>query len=120
MYDKYLFQERREIERLVVKGLSKLDGDLEGEYFPLAGILVKNFFTIHEYAKNLINFFSGSRSFEAKPTGMSHEKEEYLRGKGNLFQEPDSTLLLSSGCGRHWPDARGIFHNKDRLKYFSD
>merc|ERR1712037_515177 len=25
--------------------------------------------------------------------------------------EPDSTLLLSSGCGRHWPDARGIFHN---------
>jgi len=85
------FEERREIERLVVKGLSKLDGDLEGEYFPLAG----------------------SRSFEAKPTGMSHEKEEYLRGKGNLFQEPDSTLLLSSGCGRHWPDARGIFHNKD-------
>jgi len=28
-----------------------------------------------------------------------------------LFQEPDSTLLLSSGMGRHWPDARGIFHN---------
>ena len=23
-----------------------------------------------------------------------------------------STLLLSSGCGRHWPDARGIFHNE--------
>ena len=22
------------------------------------------------------------------------------------------TLLLSSGCGRHWPDARGIFHNE--------
>ena len=42
---------------------------------------------------------------------MSGEKEEYLRSKGNLFQEPDSTLLLSSGCGRHWPDARGIFHN---------
>ena len=60
---------------------------------------------------------------------MSEEKENYLREKGNLFQEPDSTLLLSSGCGRHWPDARGtlalililnynsensgIFHNKD-------
>merc|ERR1712159_673312 len=28
------------------------------------------------------------------------------------FQEPDSTLLLSSGCGRHWRDARGIFHNE--------
>merc|ERR1711962_1939454 len=23
-----------------------------------------------------------------------------------------STLLLSSGCGRHWPDARDIFHNE--------
>merc|ERR1712014_326405 len=40
------------------------------------------------------------------------EKEEELRNNGNLFQEPDSTLLLSSGCGRHWPDARGIFHNE--------
>jgi len=38
---------------------------------------------------------------------MSEEKENNLREKGNLFQEPDSTLLLSSGCGRHWPDARG-------------
>merc|ERR550537_1445165 len=43
--------------------------------------------------------------------GMSHAKEEELRTNGNLFQEPDSTLLLSSGCGRHWPDARGIFCN---------
>merc|ERR1712176_1271983 len=42
---------------------------------------------------------------------MSKEKEEELRNNGNLFQEPDSTLLLSSGCGRHWPDSRGIFHN---------
>ena len=44
---------------------------------------------------------------------MSLEKEDELRTNGNLFQEPDSTLLLSSGCGRHWPDARGIYHNND-------
>ena len=44
---------------------------------------------------------------------MSLEKEDQLRNNGNLFQEPDSTLLLSSGCGRHWPDARGIFHNNE-------
>jgi len=31
-----------------------------------------------------------------------------------LFQEPDSTLLLSGGMGRHWPDARGIYHNNDQ------
>merc|ERR1712070_1064701 len=41
------------------------------------------------------------------------EKEEQLRKKGNLFQEPDSTLLLASGMGRHWPDGRGVFHNND-------
>merc|ERR1719253_114095 len=55
----------------------------------------------------------GSRSYAPKPEGMSVEKEEKLRKAGNLFQEPDSTLLLSSGCGRHWPDARGIFHNDE-------
>jgi len=85
------FEERREVERVVVKGLLNMTGDLAGDYFPLAG----------------------SRSYAPKPNGMSHEKEESLRSRGNLFQEPDSTLLLSSGCGRHWPDARGIFHNND-------
>jgi creatine kinase len=69
-----------------------MTGDLAGDYFPLAG----------------------SRSYASMPNGMSHEKEESLRSAGNLFQEPDSTLLLSSGCGRHWPDARGIFHNNDQ------
>merc|ERR1712176_424150 len=83
------FEERRELERVIVKGLEGLTGELKGEYFPL----------------------HGSQSFAAKPGGMSEEKEEALRKNGNLFQEPDSTLLLSSGCGRHWPDARGIFHN---------
>lgn len=32
------FEERREIERVLVKGLQKLEGDLAGEYFPLAGL----------------------------------------------------------------------------------
>merc|ERR1711970_1257810 len=85
------FDERREVERVVVKGLLNMTGDLAGDYFPLAG----------------------SRSYAAKPGGMTEAKEESLRSRGNLFQEPDSTLLLSSGCGRHWPDARGIFHNND-------
>ena len=31
------FEERREIEKAIVNGLMKLDGDLAGEYFPLAG-----------------------------------------------------------------------------------
>jgi creatine kinase len=82
------FEQRRELERVIVSGLKKMDGELEGEYFGLFGS-------------------------ESMPgAAMTKEKGEYLRNKGNLFQEPDSTLLLSSGCGRHWPDARGIFHNK--------
>merc|ERR1712055_1208594 len=85
------FEERREVERVVVKGLLNMTGDLKGAYFPLAG----------------------SRSYAAMPGGMTEDKENSLRSRGNLFQEPDSTLLLSSGCGRHWPDARGIFHNDD-------
>jgi creatine kinase len=64
-----------------------MEGELKGQYFPL----------------------HGSQSY---PGAMDEAKEERLRKSGNLFQEPDSTLLLSSGCGRHWPDARGIFHNE--------
>jgi creatine kinase len=82
------FEQRRETERVIVNGLNKLEGELKGKYFPL----------------------NGSRSM-GDDAGMSKEKEEALRSNGNLFQEPDSTLLLSSGCGRHWPDARGIYHN---------
>jgi creatine kinase len=69
-----------------------MEGDLKGDYYPL----------------------HGSKSYAPKPNGMSHEKEEALRKMGNLFQEPDSTLLLASGMGRHWPDARGVFHNEEK------
>jgi creatine kinase len=83
------FESRRKLEEVVVRALLKLEGDLKGDYYPL----------------------HGSHSYPLKPNGMSHGKEEKLRSAGNLFQEPDSTLLLASGMGRHWPDARGIFHN---------
>merc|ERR1719198_1170070 len=42
---------------------------------------------------------------------MTSADEEKMREEHFLFQEPDSTLLLSSGMGRHWPDGRGIFAN---------
>jgi creatine kinase len=83
------FDDRRKLEALCVKGLMSMEGDLKGDYFPL----------------------HGSKSYDKKPEGMPVEKEEELRSMGNLFQEPDSTLLLASGMGRHWPDGRGVFHN---------
>jgi len=86
------FEERRKLEGAVVEALLGMEGDLKGDYFPL----------------------HGSRSYAAKPEGMDHATEESLRSCGNLFQEPDSTLLLASGMGRHWPDGRGIFCNDKR------
>jgi len=84
------FDQRRKLEALAVKGLLAMEGDLKGDYYPL----------------------HGSHSYGPKPDGMPEEKEEELRKMGNLFQEPDSTLLLASGMGRHWPDGRGVFHNE--------
>merc|ERR1711998_543984 len=89
------FEERRELEALCVKGLLSMTGDLKGDYFPL----------------------HGSHSYGPKPDGMPEEKEEELRKMGNLFQEPDSTLLLASGMGRHWPDGRGVFCNDARTLF---
>ncbi|KAF4741186.1 Creatine kinase S-type, mitochondrial, partial [Perkinsus olseni] len=86
------FEERRELERIIVKGLLNLKEELKGDYYPL----------------------HGSKSYEPKPGGMTREQEEDMRENHFLFQEPDSTLLLSSGMGRHWPDARGIFHNDEK------
>merc|ERR1719166_370995 len=85
------YEERNALEKLIVDALLKMDGDLKGDYFPL----------------------NGSTSYAAKPQGMTHEKEKELRDCGNLFQEPDSTLLLASGMARHWPHGRGVFHNND-------
>lgn len=84
--------ERRKVETMVSGALRNLDGDLAGDYYPLAG----------------------STSYAPKPGGMTHAEEEQLRVDHFLFQEPDSTLLISSGMERDWPDARGIFHNKDK------
>merc|ERR1719271_1429726 len=81
--------ERREVERVVTKALISFKDDMKGLYFPLAG----------------------SKSYVPKPGGMSFEQEDRMREDHFLFQEPDSTLLLASGMGRHWPDGRGIFTN---------
>jgi len=86
------FEERRQLEALCVKALLNMGGDLKGDYYPL----------------------NGSHSYAPKPDGMTHAKEKDLRSMGNLFQEPDSTLLLAAGMGRHWPDGRGVFHNDQK------
>jgi creatine kinase len=80
--------ERKKAEELLANAFSQLQDDqLRGSYFPLRG----------------------STSYEKKPQGMSVEEEEELKKYHFLFQEPDSSVLLCSGIGRHWPEARGVF-----------
>ena len=72
---------------MLAKSLLGLKGELKGDYFALAG----------------------SQSYVPKPGGMTYAEETQMRDEGLLFDSPpDSTLLLSSGRGRDWPDARGV------------
>jgi len=84
--------ERREVERLLVQALESLTDDLGGEYLPLRG----------------------SDSYPARPGGMTRNEEDKLRAENSIFDEPDSEVLLSSGYGRQWPDARGVFVDTTR------
>ncbi|XP_066912788.1 creatine kinase, testis isozyme-like isoform X3 [Clytia hemisphaerica] len=47
-------------------------------------------------------------------TGMSEEDQNQLIEDHFLFDKPVSPLLTASGMARDWPDARGIWHNKDK------
>ena len=84
------YQERVAVERIATTAFLSLEGDLKGDYFPLAG----------------------SNTYAAKPNGITHEEEEQLRNDHFLFQEPDSTLLLAGHMERDWPHGRGIFCNE--------
>merc|ERR1711881_672907 len=83
------FEERRKLEKAITDALLTMGGELPGS---------------KANPQNDPDFASG----------MSEAYGKELLAMGNLFQEPDSTLLLSGGMGRHWPDARGIFHNDQK------
>lgn len=87
-------QQRVEVERVLARALGGLPaGAGAGEYFPL----------------------SASRSYGPKPRGMGGEDAERLESEGLLFRHPDSVLQLSSGVGRCWPEARGVFVGADGI-----
>jgi creatine kinase len=82
--------QRKELEGIVTKALSTLDGELKGDYYPLAG----------------------SNTYEPKPNGIDVETEKRLIQDHFLFQAPDEPMLLSWRMERDWPHARGIYHNE--------
>jgi len=76
-------KQRRTVEKLLVKALGGMKGELEGKYYPLGG--------------------------------MTKDEENDLQSSGFLFQKPTpNNVLANCGAARDWPDARGIFHNKDK------
>eukprot|EP00927_Polykrikos_kofoidii_P083263 TRINITY_DN8487_c3_g1_i1.p1 TRINITY_DN8487_c3_g1~~TRINITY_DN8487_c3_g1_i1.p1 ORF type:complete len:620 (-),score=127.35 TRINITY_DN8487_c3_g1_i1:118-1977(-) len=79
--------QRREVEQRLAGAFLKLGGELEGHYYPLRG----------------------SSTYPGRPGGMSLAEEEQLRDADALFDAPTSALILSSGAGRNWPEARGVF-----------
>merc|ERR1712176_1610070 len=81
--------QRKELEGIVVGALSRLQGSLKGDYYPLAG----------------------STTYAPKPKGIDKATEERLIKDKFLFQEPDEPMLLSWRMERDWPHARGIYHN---------
>merc|ERR1712232_692658 len=82
--------QRKEPEGIVVSALATLDGNLKGDYYPLAG----------------------STTYAPKPNGIDKATEERLISEHFLFQAPDEPMLLSWRMERDWPHARGIYHNE--------
>lgn len=45
---------------------------------------------------------------------MTEADQDQLIADHFLFDKPVSPLLTCAGMARDWPDARGIFHNKNK------
>merc|ERR1711904_116769 len=86
--------QRKELEAIVVSALAGLEGELKGDYYPLAG--------------------SVTDPTGKWPTGIDKATEEGLIKDHFLFQEPDEPMLLSWRMERDWPHARGIYHNEEK------
>mmetsp|Transcript_32620 Transcript_32620/g.73083 ORF Transcript_32620/g.73083 Transcript_32620/m.73083 type:complete len:338 (-) Transcript_32620:12-1025(-) len=83
------FEERREVEALVAKGLDALGGELGGTYYSLGG----------------------SRSQPARPQ-LPSKLAAKLQADGWAVAAPRSLLPVVAGVLRCWPDARGVFESR--------
>merc|ERR1712107_406993 len=77
--------ERRAVERVLAKALLDLPNNFRGQYDPIEGS--------SSYAND----------------GMDIPTRERLENADLLIKEPDLPMMLSSGSGRCWPEARGVF-----------
>ena len=70
--------------------------------------------TLLTYKRPVIKL-PGSLSGQYYPlNGMTAAEQQQLIDDHFLFDKPVSPLLTCAGMARDWPDARGIWHNKDK------
>ena len=74
--------------------------------------------TVETLLKTALAQMSGDLAGTYFPLGgMSKDIEDKLQAEGFLFQKPTpNNVLANCGAARDWPDARGIFHNKDKVR----
>eukprot|EP01036_Dinobryon_divergens_P023811 gene23811-32200_t len=72
--------------------------------------------TVESLLVTALSSMPGELSGKYYPLGaMTKQEEQELQDAGFLFQKPTpNNVLANCGAGRDWPDARGIFHNKDK------
>ena len=64
---------------------------------------------------NQLFWFPGNLSGSYYPlNGMTSAEQQQLIDDHFLFDKPVSPLLTCAGMARDWPDARGIWHNRDK------
>jgi len=64
---------------------------------------------------NALDSLDGDLSGTYYPlSGMTDAEQQQLIDDHFLFDKPVSPLLTCAGMARDWPDARGIWHNKDK------
>ena len=118
------FQQRRGLEQVIVKALNTLGETTYAKGFEptLEGLGMPNELNLAgTYYPEFMSRSMSGYSQEHHPNvpaehfaqGMDLDTNHRLLASGNAFQHPDSTLLLSTGCARHWPDARGVWENAD-------
>jgi len=72
--------------------------------------------TVERLLSNALASMPGDLAGKYYPLGgMTKAEEDLLQNEGFLFQKPTpNNVLANCGAARDWPDARGIFHNKDK------
>eukprot|EP01038_Epipyxis_sp_PR26KG_P013723 gene13723-18410_t len=72
--------------------------------------------TVEKLLTNALATLPGALAGKYYPLGaMTKDEEQILQDSGFLFQKPTpNNVLANCGAGRDWPDARGIFHNKEK------